>query len=498
MTETTPSVAEVERRIKEAMRAQRFENDRPNVATSAGDGQEFARVYHERLRNLEPEVAEINRRWHVVTDTPIISHKKVIGKLIIYVREWMRKTLRWYIDPPIVQQREFNKNVSHAVNHLRDMVGTMANDLQQVRARILNVERQIESGRIQTASIKYGLESLIDAGKLQKNAWNHARENLLEKEKSQLAAWKNDVDACFMECREQMESLQAEVSLAQDAAQQATLQTHDHLSRHLQNELTVVADRIRRVERRINRGLGWDDKAGTMDRLVEEDKQQFIDIDYFLFAQRFRGTREEVKNRQRLYVDRFKGKCQVLDIGCGRGEFVELLHENGIGVTGIDRDGDLVAYCQDRGLPVLERNLFEYMGSLTDQSLDGIFSAQLIEQLKPQELLRLLRLAHSKLKPAGVLILEAINPLNPLALPDKFYLDLGHLRPVHPLTLQFIVETEGFKNIQLIYPDVSGAPRIPKLRLDGLTGNLREFNDAIEKLNERLYGPADYAMVAIR
>ena len=247
-------------------------------------------------------------------------------------------------------------------------------------------------------------------------------------------------------------------------------------------ELAVAADRMRRIERRINRGLDTADLAPTLERLVNEDRQEHHDLDYFLFEQRYRGSREMIKERQKIYLDYFKGKENVLDAGCGRGEFVELLVENGIGVTGIDINEDMVNYCRERGLPVIREDLFVYLDGLEDGSLDGIFSAQLIEHLTPAELMRLVGLSRRKLKATGVLLFETINPENLTAMTSWFYMDLSHRKPVHPQTLRFILESEGFNQVKTTYLNPVEEGAVPHLDL-GKEVDVAKLNRAIDRLN---------------
>ncbi|MFZ3130999.1 MAG: methyltransferase domain-containing protein, partial [Desulfosporosinus sp.] len=263
-------------------------------------------------------------------------------------------------------------------------------------------------------------------------------------------------------------------------------------------ELTLIADRLRRLERKINKGLHLEPGVRTVERLVQEDKEENLDIDYFLFEQRFRGSREDIQERQKVYLDYFRGKSKVLDIGCGRGEFVELLLENGVGVQGIDLNEDMVGYCQDKGLPVIQADLFTHLEGIDDNSLDGIIAAQVIEHLKPFELLRLIDLCLLKSKGGGVIVLETINTQNPIAVSNWFYADLTHIRPVHPETLKFIMDSKGFKNSHLRFLNAPEKDLLSGLKIEAHEKELTEFNSGIRQMNELLSGPRDYAIIAYR
>jgi len=151
----------------------------------------------------------------------------------------------------------------------------------------------------------------------------------------------------------------------------------------------------------------------------------------------------EIKARQEAYLEFFHDKGNVADLGCGRGEFVELLKERGIPVTGVDTSEEMIALCRERHLNVVKADALAYLQALPPASLDGIFAAQLVEHVPPGEIMRLVALCGEALAPGGVLVIETVNPLNALALAN-FYLDPAHVRPVHPHLLWFILVQERF------------------------------------------------------
>jgi O-antigen chain-terminating methyltransferase len=152
-------------------------------------------------------------------------------------------------------------------------------------------------------------------------------------------------------------------------------------------------------------------------------------FDYYEFAQSFRGTRADIRTRQLAYLPLFLEKENVLDLGCGRGEFVELLSERGVHVTGVERNQRMFDYCRGRNLHVVHGDLFDFLEGLPDASIDGVFAAQVVEHLHPEETLRLIELWKRKLQPSGIVVAETINPHCPFAL-GNFCLDPTHIRPV--------------------------------------------------------------------
>lgn len=191
-------------------------------------------------------------------------------------------------------------------------------------------------------------------------------------------------------------------------------------------------------------------------------------FDYFMFEHEFRGARSDIKQRQSAYLDLFRGRGSVLDLGCGRGEFVELLSEQGIPVIGVDQDEDMVAECCERGLRVVRADVFDYLRTVPEGSVDGIFAAQLVEHLTPEQVLTLIEFCQAKLKTGGVIVLETVNPHCSLAL-GNFYLDPTHVRPVPPKLLAFMLGSSAFvpQTFQFSSPvPESGAPLTLALTTD--------------------------------
>ena len=209
--------------------------------------------------------------------------------------------------------------------------------------------------------------------------------------------------------------------------------------------------------------------------------------DYFAFESRMRGSTESIRERQRPYVDDFRDAAAVLDIGCGRGEFLALLREAGIEARGVDLDADMVAYARGEGLEVEQADAVAYLQGLEDGSLGGIFAAQLVEHVPAPTLVQLLELAAAKLRPGGLLVAETINPLSPLAL-RNYYADLTHAQPLVPETLELLARQAGFGSVELRYLNA------PEERLVEPPDPVIAAN--VSRLNELLFGPLDYAIVA--
>ena len=173
---------------------------------------------------------------------------------------------------------------------------------------------------------------------------------------------------------------------------------------------------------------------------------------YVGFENRSAGSQETIRARLESYLPYFDGASDVLDVGCGRGEFLDLLKARGITGRGLDLNHEMVEVCRARGLDVAEGDVVSYLESLPDASLGGLFAAQVVEHLQPGYLLRFLELAFHKLRPGAPIVLETLNPACWTAFFDSFIRDITHVWPLHPDTLHYLVLASGFSD---------GAHRVP-------------------------------------
>jgi SAM-dependent methyltransferase len=220
------------------------------------------------------------------------------------------------------------------------------------------------------------------------------------------------------------------------------------------------------------------------------------DWQYAGFENRFRGYEEEVKKQQRDYLSYFPKKGTVLDLGCGRGEFLDLLRENGIEAAGVDSNSQMVDMCLDKGLHCQQGDILENLAGWADGSLAGVFSSQVIEHLSPASLKRLIELSYQKLQPSGVLVFETINPVSVFTLVQIFYLDPSHQKPIHPQALKFMLEASGFENVEIKYSMALESERLKNL--PGADERTAILNQNIDRLNDLLFAPANYAAIARR
>jgi SAM-dependent methyltransferase len=225
---------------------------------------------------------------------------------------------------------------------------------------------------------------------------------------------------------------------------------------------------------------------------------------YVGFEDQFRGSRDVIRERLESYLPLFEETTDVLDVGCGRGEFLDLLASRGISASGIDLNHEMAEGCRGRGLNVTEADAVGYLSSLPDASLGGIFSAQVVEHLQPPYLLQFLEVAGHKLRPGGILVLETLNPACWVAFFESYIRDITHVWPLHPETLKYLVLASGFTTAAIEFR--SPVPQQDRLQPISLPANAdpvltelaEAFNGNVEKLNSRMFTFLDYAIVARR
>jgi SAM-dependent methyltransferase len=304
------------------------------------------------------------------------------------------------------------------------------------------------------------------------------------------------VDSALQELTRQQEMLAAVTAWQQRMT--ATIQTVAASHDELRTSLSVLQQAAQNLKREVGRLAGGGavpatPSAGTTADALESHK-------YVGFEDRFRGSQDDIRQRVADYLPVFAGTSDVLDMGCGRGEFLMLLRQQGITARGIDVNAAMVEVCRGHGLDVTEADGLNYLRNLPDGSLGGLFAAQVVEHLEPRYLMALLDTAFDKLRPGAPIVLETINPACWFAFFESYIRDITHVRPIHPDTLQYLLVASGFQRVEIKYsapyPDHDKLQPIPAT--PSLGESINTLNANVERLNNLLFTWLDYAAIGRR
>ncbi len=239
--------------------------------------------------------------------------------------------------------------------------------------------------------------------------------------------------------------------------------------------------------------------------------QSTDDYKYVGFEDAFRGSDNSVAEKLEAYLPIFAGARDVVDLGCGRGEFLAALRSAGVTARGVDTNAAMVAVAREQGLDVTRHDALGYVASLPDESIGGVIATQVVEHLEPSYLFKLLDALSRTLRQGAPIVLETINPACWYAFFSSYIRDITHVRPVHPETLQYLLRASGFERVEIRYR--SPLPDHVKLQMAYVPEDLRVAADAsaatltrlvdtsnanATRMNELMFAHMDYAVVGYR
>lgn len=189
------------------------------------------------------------------------------------------------------------------------------------------------------------------------------------------------------------------------------------------------------------------------------DLSFLTDAMYLAFEERFRGSRDEIRERQRKYVPfvaAAAGGRKVVDIGCGTGEWLDLSKEQGFDVVGVDTNIAAVEQCRLAGHKVTHLDAISFLKSTQPGTLGAITMFQVVEHLGLDDLFDTLRYGRTALGPGGIFLAEFPNIAAPSVGAGTFWLDPTHRRPLHPDLVRFLAQQAGFELVEIHHPNLMG------------------------------------------
>ena len=224
---------------------------------------------------------------------------------------------------------------------------------------------------------------------------------------------------------------------------------------------------------------------------------------YVEFEALFRGREEDIGARLAPYLPILEGRGKVLDLGCGRGEALEVFTAHGLECSGVDSNSEMVERCREKGLEAEVGDLFTTLAARPEASLGAVVSFHVIEHLPAASLEGLTRRAWRALKPGGVLVFETPSPLSLVVGARNFWLDPTHARPVHPDSLKAIFAIAGFDPVERLDLQPFGDDeRLPEIDVAGLPPELEPLTEGLSRLRDRLdellFGFQDFGLVGYK
>lgn len=443
---------------------------------------------------------------------------RLAGKAVLYLSSFITD-----------KQRSFNRDMIHAMRAVTDSLDHVGSKIViEGQNEITHLRGEVNSLRSAQDKMKTDLDTITSL------------KNLFKERESQVRALERTLEDIKIEAdkqsqtREETTRLRGEVNTLRSI--QAEMKTNLDTITYLENVLKERESRIRDLERTIkdiknsttlreknlkDRDMQINDlkyaindlkkiqslQEGNikhqvghivelekyithlLDRLVSRDRYKIPDNWYVSYENKFRGSREEIKEKQKVFLPYIheagagSGEYPVLDLGCGRGEWLEILRENGLKGAGVDNNRMMLSICQEKKLDVIEHDCVKFLSQQKPDSLGAITGFHILEHLPIDVLNTLLLETVRVLKPGGVAIFETPNPQNILVASYNFYIDPTHRKPLPSPLLKFLAEECGLKNITILninpFPDESH-----------VTGS-----ECAQRFNEHFYGPQDYAIV---
>ena len=295
----------------------------------------------------------------------------------------------------------------------------------------------------------------------------------------------------------QVEDLKNRISTLETSVAGAE-RAFEHREAGLLRDITAL-HRIVEIQRQsyvdITRKLSQSEPAGKDAKVPKALSQDpFLDVFYRELEDRYRGSREEILERMRVYIPHLEDlkamdtvKYPAVDIACGRGEWLEILQEEGINAMGVDINAWQVKDAQDMGLSIEIADALEWLSARRARSVSLISMMQIIEHLDFPTLVQVLKESMRVLRPGGKLLLETPNPESLIVGAYKFWMDPTHVRPYPPQVISRLLESLAFDQIEIL-----------RLHPDGRNREYKTEYNMAPAVADLLAGPLDYAILCRR
>ncbi|MGB9181589.1 MAG: methyltransferase domain-containing protein [Pyrinomonadaceae bacterium] len=371
-----------------------------------------------------------------------------------------------------------NKIGAHLSAHTKEVNGILAQQSQALRD-LMDQQKSLQENLLRhLLELQHHLETNIA----------ELRRHLETRLDEEGASWRSQVDDVTARLDEESARRREDyITLVQKT--RADIERNFERQQQLRSELTLHGERVTRLLEEARKRLPPAPLDTEQLQKFADEEQHALDAFYVSFEDQFRGTRLEIKERLRIYLPILRdggigtAEMSVLDVGSGRGEWLELLKDEGLRARGVDLNRVLAETCRARGLNVVERDVLEYLRELPDESVGAVTGFHIIEHLPVDVLIKMLDETMRVVKRGGLVLFETPNPQNVLVGSCNFYFDPTHRNPLPSPIMQFLVESRGFARARIINLNPSDA--------EPVTGD----SDLVKRFNQYFYGPMDYAVI---
>ena len=424
------------------------------------------------LARAIPVLQEIQRTLNALFDPTTVFRDVAVPRFSL--RRLVYRWLDRWMQPLLERQKAFQGAVVHLLNELVTYLVRLTEQLHVWSSRQVQFYQQITPW----------LDAKIEVVQRQQN------HNVTYNMGLVMEYLKTVEQHLIAHVQQQIEELWHQVT----RTTQPHIQTDAHRWRAVQLELEAIRDRLQGT----SPSTAWAPDAAYGRPLPEWMFPEVRDFRYIAFEAIFRGTSEWLKEKMRRYIPYFADAPEpIVDIGCGRGEFLELMRDLGKEAYGVEINTYAIAQLREKRLQVVDEDALQHVRRLQPDSIGGVFCAQVVEHLVPEHVYELIKRLFTAMRSGAPLVIETLNPLSVYAFHHVYLLDPTHVYPVHPQTLVFFMRYVGFERVEV--HTISPVPehaRLPAPPSDASAEvTVQYLQTLIRRLNEILFSPLEYYVV---
>jgi SAM-dependent methyltransferase len=405
-----------------------------------------------------------------------LAHAQIADAFAQQRAQWAEWASQWAQEVTAANER-LNEDISKVAGQLTEALTETAGDFSKIVTELAESHRKVTGLQHQQLGALFREQQEIVEDQKRLRADIHAYLSA-EQERARLQAEAQEkYDERLLHAGAQYETLVEFIDARVGQVAQRLQQTRTELVMQ-ERRLTLLMEEARK---RLPEPF-----AQEQLQTVAAEEPHVLDVLYASFEDQFRGSRQDIKDRFKVYVPILKeagADAGILDIGCGRGEWLELLEAEGMEARGVELNRAMVEQCSERGLNVVNSDALSYLQGLPDGSLRAVTGFHFIEHVPFETLIRLLSEIVRVLKPGGLAVFETPNPENILVGSHYFYFDPTHRNPLPASVVQFLLESRGLSRVE-----VMKLHEADELKVEG-------EDELTARFNEYFFGPMDYAVI---